>query len=345
MLPGAREGLQALMSAGVPFVFTTNGGGEREWKKCAALSKTLSLPFHPEQIILSHTPLKREVSRFADKKILVLGCREVLDVAKSYGATKALDVPALCHHDPFTYPFLHWEPRPLPAELAEEPFAAVFCLHDPNNWGAEIQTTLDVLRGGVPLGSGASQAIPYYASNDDLTFAGVHPVPRLAAGAFTRALSHVFREVTGSPLTVTQCGKPTRMTFEYAAHALGRWALLERMLRQWAGVEGVTGVAAAGVAAHRGLPLADQSLAAAATLQEASGGRPLPDVSFTHIFHVGDNPAADVQGANAAGGPWRSILVRTGIYQGKPGENHEQWPAHVVVDGVADAVKHVLEHV
>ena len=27
---------------------------------------------------------------------------------------------------------------------------------------------------------------------------------------------------------------------------------------------------------------------------------------------IGDNPAADIRGANAAEGPWRSILVRTG---------------------------------
>ena len=27
---------------------------------------------------------------------------------------------------------------------------------------------------------------------------------------------------------------------------------------------------------------------------------------------IGDNPAADIRGANAAQGPWRSILVRTG---------------------------------
>ena len=35
-------------------------------------------------------------------------------------------------------------------------------------------------------------------------------------------------------------------------------------------------------------------------------------LSFSGIFAVGDNPAADVRGANAAGAPWTSILVRTG---------------------------------
>lgn len=29
-----------------------------------------------------------------------------------------------------------------------------------------------------------------------------------------------------------------------------------------------------------------------------------------------DNPASDVRGANAAGGPWRSVLVRTGVFHG-----------------------------
>ncbi len=33
---------------------------------------------------------------------------------------------------------------------------------------------------------------------------------------------------------------------------------------------------------------------------------------FSGIFAVGDNPAADVRGANLAGPPWVSVLVRTG---------------------------------
>lgn len=41
----------------------------------------------------------------------------------------------------------------------------------------------------------------------------------------------------------------------------------------------------------------------------AKPGAALP---FSAIYAVGDNPAADVRGANAAGAPWVSVLVHTG---------------------------------
>jgi HAD superfamily hydrolase (TIGR01456 family) len=341
-LPGARDSLLRLVAAGVPFVFLTNGGGEREWKKAALLGSLLGLPVHPEQVILSHTPLRAEVARFADRRILVLGCREVVDVARSYGATRPVTVNDLCHDAPARYPFLTWEHRPLPPPaLADEPIAAVFCLHDPNNWGAELQVTIDALLGGVPLGAGApgaggGQAVPYYLSNNDLTFAGVFPVPRLASGAYTRALRHLFREVTGGhELTVTYCGKPTRLTFDYAAAQLARWGALERQLDQWAGLRGRA------PPPHLALPLAAQADAAAAVQLPP----PAAGAGYRRIYHVGDNPAADVRGANAAGGPWRSVLVRTGVWRGGPGANDGADPAHVVADGVAGAVDAILaEH-
>lgn len=53
-------------------------------------------------------------------------------------------------------------------------------------------------------------------------------------------------------------------------------------------------------------------------------GLPLPAVPpgqlpFSGIYAVGDNPAADVRGANQAGGPWVSVLVRTGASVGWTG--------------------------
>jgi hypothetical protein len=52
---------------------------------------------------------------------------------------------------------------------------------------------------------------------------------------------------------------------------------------------------------------------------------------------VGDNPAADIRGANLAGPPWRSVLVRTGVFAG--GANSPSDPAHAVVEDVLAAVK------
>ncbi len=55
------------------------------------------------------------------------------------------------------------------------------------------------------------------------------------------------------------------------------------------------------------------------------------DVSFKECTceQVGDNPAADVRGANRAGPPWVSVLVRTGVFSGQPGSNSAEDPAQV----------------
>jgi hypothetical protein len=60
---------------------------------------------------------------------------------------------------------------------------------------------------------------------------------------------------------------------------------------------------------------------------------------FSGIYAVGDNPAADVRGANTAGTPWVSVLVRTGVWQGQGAKNSETDPAHVAVDDVLGAVQ------
>jgi HAD superfamily hydrolase (TIGR01450 family) len=140
-LPNARESLLRLIHDNIPFIFLTNGGGEREDLKAKKLAEVLALPVHPSQVILSHTPLRPAIQQFADQKILVLGCRDVYDVAKSYGARRIFTVSDLARDDPTRYPFLHWDHVPLPGTASEraEPFGAVFILHDPNNWGVEMQ--------------------------------------------------------------------------------------------------------------------------------------------------------------------------------------------------------------
>lgn len=76
---------------------------------------------------------------------------------------------------------------------------------------------------------------------------------------------------------------------------------------------------------------------------------PAPHESHTHqpyplkrIYAIGDNPASDIEGANAAHGhccDWVSILVRTGVFQNDPGHH----PANHVVDDVKAALHLIAE--
>ena len=65
--------------------------------------------------------------------------------------------------------------------------------------------------------------------------------------------------------------------------------------------------------------------------------------AFDHIFMVGDNPAADIKGANDAGSPWVSVLVRTGVFNDPHASNDKHNAAQVVVDSIVEAVDKVIE--
>ena len=292
-LPHARASLERLNAAHVPWILLTNGGGETEAAKSAALTKLIGVFIDERQVILSHTPMRPLCASLGASKVLILGCRNVPGVAQAYGLSNALTAMDVLADDPHAYPFLPAPPLARFSEsLRSSPWAAVLVLHDPNNWGLEVQVAIDVLRGGA---AGTSQTVPMFCSNGDLTFAGAHAVPRLAAGAFSVALKATWAATMGasvSPLHSTFFGKPEKAQFDFA----------ESHLREWAG-----------------------------------GSR---DTKFAKIVMVGDNPAADIRGANAAGENWTSVLVRTGLWKG--GANDSVDKAALVVDGVRDAVEAFL---
>jgi HAD superfamily hydrolase (TIGR01456 family) len=58
------------------------------------------------------------------------------------------------------------------------------------------------------------------------------------------------------------------------------------------------------------------------------------------IYMIGDNPKSDIQGANASGDHWHSVLVRTGLFKG---DNDPTHPAKHVSDTVYHAIQYILQ--
>ncbi|KAF9581637.1 hypothetical protein BGW38_001272 [Lunasporangiospora selenospora] len=58
------------------------------------------------------------------------------------------------------------------------------------------------------------------------------------------------------------------------------------------------------------------------------------------VYAIGDNPYADIAGANAYG--WESLLVKTGVFKPEGDENHYLHPATAVVEDVEDAVRWII---
>ncbi|BDA43176.1 Haloacid dehalogenase-like hydrolase domain-containing 5 [Coccomyxa sp. Obi] len=310
-----------------PICFLTNGGGVTEAQKAQQLSDWLGVRIGEHQVVLSHTPFRSLAKSLGSKPVLVAGVGQVVHVAREYGFKHILTTADIAHAMPKAVPF--WKDSsgqgpPAPGECPvmnlglgspKRPIEAILVFKDPGDWYLDLQIMTDVILGGGVLGrwkcpgEGDRVTVPVYFSNPDLLWATDYPAPRFGQGAFAAALRELYHQTTGKELEHHYYGKPNRAPY----------ALAEELLLAQA-------VTLGQVPASSGAWTAKSGAASA----------------FGAIYAVGDNPKADIAGANAQGRPWVSMLVRTGVFTGGEGQNDREHPADVVVDDVADAVEAAL---
>ena len=382
-IDGARAALSMLRAASVPFVVMTNGGGMPERVRAEQVSAALgeavpasncardralrtseidavrSLVMREGGVVLSHTPVRALATEsdpallpasilvdaadaaaaaggdsaatpalrlpLGQQRLLLMGHGRYREVAREYGFQNVVTASDLLRRDHTRYPFPHSylpdaeefasredDETGAAAATEEEPIAAIAILHDPINWAPELQIALDVLGGGAAPGASLpAQLVPLIATNADFVFSGRYGTPRLAAGAFTHTLAALWRRrhPDAAPLRVHQFGKPEKVQYAFARR------LLEESHR--AGLQGGG--------------------------ESESGAATAPTPALEQIFMVGDNPEADIEGANRAGEPWHSVLVETGVFSPLPGlTNDVKHPAKTVVSSVLEAVDFVL---
>ncbi|KAJ2685029.1 hypothetical protein IWW39_004540 [Coemansia spiralis] len=307
-LDEGRRALQMLSGANrlrrrIPFVLLTNGGGVSEADKASSISRLLGVEIRPEQVVLAHSPMRALASTYSQKHVLVVGGQQsrCADIAQAYGFGNVSTPDDVVAWSPAAWPFM---PPPTAArsrDYASDPFHAVMVFHDSFDFGRDLQVATDVLRSaGATLGREFvnRQTVPLYMSNADLVFSNDYPRPRFGQGAYHVCLRAMWDALTG--------GAPLEYTLFGKPNKV-QYQYAEHLLDR---------------------------LALAAD--------PNTDLARLHarrrIFAVGDNPAADIAGANAAG--WTSVLVRTGIFDGVNDATH---PAHHVADHVEEAVSWIIE--
>lgn len=196
---------------------------------------------------------------------------------------------------------------------------AIFVFNDPRDWALDTQIMLDLLLSSQGVlgtyspknhmaelpnrGFQQDDQPALYFSNPDLFWASQYHLPRLGQGGFREAFEGVWSAVTGGSAKGVQLQK-TIIGKPYQS----TFEFAERRLNE-----------------HRKKLLND-----AVT-------EPLRTVYF-----VGDNPEADIRGANEYVSPWRSkwpsILVKTGVFKnGEP----DRSPSHIA-DNVQEAVMWAL---
>ncbi|KAF1392341.1 hypothetical protein PFLUV_G00051780 [Perca fluviatilis] len=229
LIPAARRAFRKLLDRNnnflFPVVFVTNAGSCQRHHKAQQLSHLLDVQISPEQVVLSHSPL-RMLKSFHDKCVLVSGQGPLTDIANSLGFQKVVNVEQLREHHPLLDMVEHGpRPKPPSSPLQTLPqIEAIILFGEPIRWETNLQLLIDVLlTNGSPAGVHAPAALqlPVLACNIDLMWMAEAPSPRFGHGMFLLCLESVYRKLTGRELQYEALlGKPSLLTYRYAERQL-----------------------------------------------------------------------------------------------------------------------------
>ena len=215
VIANAADAIRKLQQNKVPHVFLTNGGGVLEEIKAEQLSKKLNLEILKEQVIMSHTPMKKLACSYSNKRVLILGSDNCRAVAQSYGFLDTVT----CHHMHMESPSAYNRKSPLHIENhLSDKVHAVMIFDDPLEWALEMQILTDLFV------QSPGDHIPFYTSNSDIVYMSSHHQPRYTQGAFTLAFKALFESYSGKVLQVTRYGKPFPVQYRYTEDTLSKEA-------------------------------------------------------------------------------------------------------------------------
>ncbi|XP_023579767.1 haloacid dehalogenase-like hydrolase domain-containing 5 isoform X1 [Octodon degus] len=298
----------------VPVVFVTNAGNTLQHRKAQELSALLGCKVEPDQVILSHSPMKI-FSQHHDKRMLVSGQGPVVENARALGFRNVVTMEELRTAFP-VLDMVDLERRPTTTPPLRSDFPAiegVLLLGEPVRWETSLQLIVDVLLSNGNPGTGLVTApyphLPVLASNMDLLWMAEAKMPRFGHGTFLLCLEAIYQKLTGKELRYEALmGKPSLLTYQYA----------EQLIRQQAERRG---------------------WAAPIRRLYAVGDNPMSDIYGANLFHQYLQRAecaaqAEQQGAGGPQKQWpsatqscTSILVCTGVYRPQEPSAREQ-PFH-----------------
>ncbi|KFV71103.1 Cat eye syndrome critical region protein 5, partial [Dryobates pubescens] len=263
------------------------------------------LQVSPEQVILSHSPL-RLFSQFHHKCMLVAGQGPVEENAQDLGFKHVVTMEALRK----AYPLLDMvdhSRRPKEGYSQKAALLAsyrVVLFGEPVRWETSLQLIIDVLLSNGNPGA-ELQDIPYphlpvLACNMDLLWMAEAKMPRFGHGTFLLCLESIYKKVTGRELKYEALiGKPSTVTYRYAEYLIKEQAQ-------------------------------KQGWASPIRRLYAVGDNPMSDVYGANLYNNYLNCESILGSVESC----ESILVCTGVYR------HEAAAARARQEGTAEAVFH-----
>ncbi|KAH8079420.1 HAD-like domain-containing protein [Cristinia sonorae] len=309
-LPAAKRALSMLDRANklglkIPYILLTNGGGVSEKAKAEDLTSIIGHEISPSRVILAHTVLKNAAAKYADQPVLVLGGKndDVRKVAESYGFKHVYTSLDILAWNPATWPFY---------ELNEK----------------ERQTAKIVDFSQIPLRAAFVFHDPRHWSLDIQILCDIILSGGIVGGPYTHTRGT-------NPIELVFCNPDLLWKSNFPQTRLGQGAFRDAFQAVFKSLTGTTYPYV-----QLGKPsTATYDYAKQVLLQQLQGKRADDPESTPVVYMVGDNPESDIAGANRAG--WKSVLVRTGVYDPANGP-----PAHTPtreVEDVEDAVRWAIE--
>ncbi|CAB3979605.1 Hypothetical predicted protein [Paramuricea clavata] len=211
LIPGARESIKTLYDQNIPVVFLTNQGLQLETDKAESLSDIFDIQVKPEQVVLSHSPMRLNKD-LLDKFVLVLE-----DIRTAYPLLDMVDKGR-------RYEKLN----SLQTESNIPDVEGIVLLGEPVRWESALQLCVDLLvSNGNPskrLDHIPDQHIPVVACNTDLLWMAEAPLPRFGHGAFLLCLESLYQKITGHSLNYGMItGKPFLITYKYAERIIEKY--------------------------------------------------------------------------------------------------------------------------
>jgi HAD superfamily hydrolase (TIGR01456 family) len=307
LIPEAREALKMLngdneLGIKIPYILLTNGGGKTEESRCDQLSEILGVPISTDQFIQSHTPMSA-LSEYYET-VLVVGGEGFMtrDAAEAYGFKNVYGPRDILAWDQSISPWRHF---------TEE-----------ERVGARPVDFSKVKFDAILVFADSRDYATDMQIIMDLLLAENGQLLTKAKDPLSSRIPIYFSQ--GDLVMPTDHKGPPRMT--QGAFRIG----VEAMYKALTGVDLERVIY--GKPELATYKYADEVLKA--WMAEIHNETRIPD----NIYMIGDNPASDIIGGNMYG--WNTCLVRTGVFQGKEGENDLNNPASMgVFNHVLDAVK------
>ena len=210
----------------VPTVFVTNAGNTLRSVKAASLSNVLGVNVKPDQVVMSHSPLKM-LKNFHNKRTLISGQGPIIDIAKNLGFQNIITMDDIRRFQPQLDMVDHKRRNFAPCVLGRyfPPIECIVLFGESVRWETNLQLIIDVLMSNGNLNhipkDFPSTNLPVLACNTDMVWMAEAKMPRFGHGAFLHCLEQIYHKLSGQDLQYSAIvGKPSEITYYYAEEML-----------------------------------------------------------------------------------------------------------------------------